>query len=76
LKATQAFTSWLQDSQGEKYARDLMLQRDEALKNLIAVAAISTDPMVRAHSAKLTVLHDMATFITNSRKESTSQEDE
>jgi hypothetical protein len=76
LKTTAAFTSWLQDSQGEKYTRDMLEQATTELNNLCAVAAVSTDPTVRGQHARWHAYATLANFLKNSRKESVQGEDE
>jgi len=76
MKSTQAFTSWLQDSQGERYTRELTAHAEECLLALVAVAAVSTDPAVRAKHARWVAFDEQAKFLRNSRKESTSNDDE
>lgn len=76
LKGTTALADWLRQSQGERYVNDLNASSESLLKDLLAVCAMSNDPVVRANHAKFAMVHEHAEFLKQVLKSKGVDEDE
>lgn len=75
FKKSVDFTDWVQDAASEVFTSELRENVSEAHAGLLAACAVSSDPKVTAKLATWKTLHELTTFLENSRKESVTDDD-
>lgn len=76
FKQGAELTGWLRAPAAERFLKDLGTQHLEASAVLMGACSVSSDPAVRAAYSQWKTLFDLTQFLQNSRKESSTEEDE
>lgn len=75
FKQGAELTGWLRAPVAERFLKDLDGQVSEALDGLAGACSLSTDPAVRGRYQNWKTLSDMALFMRNARKESSTEDE-